>query len=327
MDGMKVCVFGAGAIGGHLAVRMADGGAEVSVVARGAQLAAIRERGLRAHGVGFDVTVHPAASSDPADFGPQDVVFVTTKAPALPSVAATIAPLLKPETPVVFVMNGIPWWYFHAEGSARDGARLPRIDPDNAVWNAVGPQRAIGGVVYSACTVVEPGVIHATNKINRLVVGEPDNRISARIEALAEPLRRGGFVVDVTDRIRDEIWTKLMLNLTSGCLCIPAVSAPKYVYPEPAVQEALRRITAEGAAIAHAVGCSPKIDPDAQIAFGLQSNHKPSIVQDLELGRPMEIDAMFDAPLQLARMTGVATPTLDLLVSLAKVRARTAGLY
>jgi 2-dehydropantoate 2-reductase len=324
---MKVCVFGAGAIGGHLAVRMSQGGAEVAVIARGPQLAAIRARGLRAHGVDFDATVEVAASDNPADLGPQDVIFVATKAPALPSVAATIAPLLKPDTPVVFVMNGIPWWYFHAEGSQRDGTRLPRIDPDNAVWNAIGPQRAIGGVVYSACTVVEPGVIHATNKVNRLVVGEPDNQITARLEALAEPLRRGGFVVDVTDRIRDAIWTKLMLNLTSGCLCIPALSAPKYVYPEPAVQEALRRITAEGAAIAHAVGCNPKIDPDAQLAFGLQSNHKPSIVQDLELGRPMEIDAMFTAPLQLARMTGVATPTLDLLVSLAKIRARTAGLY
>jgi 2-dehydropantoate 2-reductase len=324
---MKVCVFGAGAIGGHLAVRLAQGGAEIAVVARGAQLAAIRARGLRAYGVEFDATVQVAASDNPTDLGPQDVIFVATKAPALPSVAASIAPLLKPDTPVVFVMNGIPWWYFYAEGSERDGRRLPRIDPDDAVWNAIGPQRAIGGVVYSACTVVEPGVIHATNKVNRLVVGEPDNRISSRIEALAEPLRRGGFVVDVTDRIRDAIWTKLLLNLTSGCLCIPALSAPKYVYPEPPVQEALRRITAEGAAIARAVGCNPNIDSDAQLAFGLQSDHKPSIVQDLELGRPMEIDAMFDAPLQLARMTGVATPTLDLLVSLAKVRARNAGLY
>jgi 2-dehydropantoate 2-reductase len=324
---MQICVFGAGAIGGHLAVRMAQGGADVSAVARGAQLAAIRARGLRAYGVDFDATAKIAASDNPADLGPQDVVFVTTKAPALPAVAAAIAPLLKPDTPVVFVMNGIPWWYFYAEGSERDGTRLPRIDPDNAVWNAIGPQRAIGGVVYSACTVVEPGVIHATNKVNRLVVGEPDNQISARLEALAEPLRRGGFVVDTTDRIRDAIWTKLMLNLTSGCLCIPTLSAPKYVYPELPVQEALRRITAEGAAIAQAVGCNPKIDIEAQLAFGLQSSHKPSIVQDLELGRPMEIDAMFTAPLQLARMTGVATPTLDLLVSLAKVRARAAGLY
>ncbi len=177
---MKICVFGAGAIGGHLAARLAHGGADVSVVARGAHLAAIRANGLRLEAPDANFTVKVAATDDPATLGPQDAVLVTVKAPALGSVAASIAPLLGPDTPVVFVINGIPWWYFDQHGGALDGTPLDSLDPGGAVRAAIGPARAIGGVVYSACTVTAPGVIEVEHLRNRLVLGELDGTLSAR---------------------------------------------------------------------------------------------------------------------------------------------------
>lgn len=324
---MKICVYGAGAVGGHLAGRLAKGGCEVSLIARGAHLAAIRADGLTVEAADGTMHSRPRATDNASELGPQDAVFVTVKAPALPAVAAGIGPLLGPETPVVFVMNGIPWWYFHAHGGKLEGTRLPAIDPDDAVWRAIGPERAIGGVVYSACTVLRPGVVHVENRTSRLVLGEPDNRASARAEALAAPLRAAGLVMEVSARIRDAIWSKLLLNLTSGPFAILTQAAPKDVYAEAASAAAARQIVAEGMAIAEALGCHPESDATRQVALYLDMVHKPSILQDLELGRPMEIAALLDAPLELARMAGVATPLLDLLVALVRVRARGAGLY
>ena len=324
---MKICVFGAGAVGGHLAGRLVKGGAQVSVVTRGAHLQAIRANGLTVEAADGTIHAHPEATDDPSRLGPQDAVVVTVKAPALPSVAAAIAPLLGPETPVAFVMNGIPWWYFHRHGGKLDGRRLPLVDPDDAVWNAVGPERAIGGVAYSACTVERPGVVHVVNRNSRVVLGEPDNSRSARVAALAEPLAAGGIGVEVTDRIRDAIWSKLLLNLTSGPFAILAQAAIKDIFVEPAMAEAARHVAAEAVAIAEGMGCHPIHDAKVRAGANLQMAHKPSLLQDLELGRPMEIDALLVTPLELARLAGVATPTLDLVVSLAKVRARMAGLY
>lgn len=325
--GVKVCVFGAGAVGGHLAGRLAKGGAQVSVITRGAHLQAIQANGLTVQAADGDIHVHPEATDDASRLGPQDAVVVTVKAPALPSVAAAIAPLLGPETPVAFVMNGIPWWYFHRHGGPLDGRRLELVDPGDAVWNAVGPERAIGGVAYSACTVVRPGVVHVENRNSRVILGEPDNQRSARAAALAETLAAGGIGVEVTDRIRDAIWSKLVLNLTSGPLAILAQAAPRDIFVEPPMPEAAGRLGLEAVAIAEGMGCHPKVSPTMRTGGNLQMAHKPSLLQDLELGRPMEIDALLVAPLELARLAGVATPTLDLVVSLAKVRARMAGLY
>jgi 2-dehydropantoate 2-reductase len=324
---MKICVFGAGAVGGHLAGRLAKGGAQVSVVTRGAQLAAIRENGLTVQAADGEIHARVEATDDPERLGPQDAVVVTVKAPALASVAAAIAPLLGPATPVAVVMNGIPWWYFYRHGGALDGRRLPLVDPGDAVWNAVGPERAIGGLAYSACTVVRPGVVQVENRRSRVVLGEPDNRRSARVAALAEPLAAGGIGVEASERIRDAIWSKLLLNLTSAPFAILAQAAIKDIYAEPAVLAAGRRVAAEALAIAEGMGCNPIHDANVQAATYLQMAHKPSLLQDLELGRPMEIDALLVAPLELARLAGVETPTLDLVVSLAKVRARMAGLY
>ncbi len=323
---MKICVYGAGAVGGHIAGRLAEGGAEVSVVARGEHLAAIREKGLRVQTKDGLLHSHPNASDDPHALGVQDVVIVTVKAPALSQVAANIAPLLGPDTPVVFVMNGIPWWYFHAEGGPLDGTRLPKIDPDGTVWDKIGPERAIGAVAHTACTVIEPGIIKAANPRNRIILGRPDGAADSVLDALAAALTAGGLEIEVTDKIRDGIWEKLLMNLVGGSLGILTASPMGEALANPAVAQAAERIALEGVAIASALG-SDAGDPQEGLSRLKVSTHKQSILQDLMLGRSMEVDALLAVPLELARMTGVATPTLDLIVGLAVQRARAAGLY
>jgi len=228
---------------------------------------------------------------------------------------------------VVFVMNGIPWFYFHGIGGALEGRRLPKIDPDDALRRAVGPQRAIAGVVYAAATVIAPGVIELENANPRLVLGEPDGTVSERVKAIALPIEAGGMQTVVSPKIRDEIWNKLLGNLGNGPLTVLTQVSMKTLFEEPYCADAALRIMQEAQAVANALGAHPSPNHEKRIAHSRGIDHKPSILQDLELGRPMEIDGIFDAPLELARMAGVPTPTLDLLVAMAKVRARAAGLY
>jgi 2-dehydropantoate 2-reductase len=324
---MKVCVFGAGAIGGHLAARFAKGGAEVSLVARGAHLEAIRRDGLTVCTPTGDLNCRVPASADPAALGPQDAVVVTVKAPALPEVARTIAPLLKPETPVVFVMNGIPWWYFHASGGPLDGRRLPLLDPGDALWKAVGPRRAIGGVVNSPSSVVAPGVVNVEREANWVTFGEPDNSVSRRVETLVAIVREGGIEARASTDIRTAIWNKLISNLMTGPMAVLTQSSYKDFLAEPACFAAARRVVEEATAVALALGCKPDKDPEPRLAQAVKLAHRASILQDLELGRPMEVDSIFGMAVEMARLAGVATPTLDLLVGLSRARARSAGLY
>lgn len=323
---MKVCIYGAGAVGGHIAGRLGATHAQVSLVARGQQLAAIRANGLRVETKEATLLSHPQASDDPADLGVQDIVVVTVKAPALPQVATSIAPLLGPDTPVVFVMNGIPWWYFHAHGGALDGTRLPRIDPQGVAWDKIGPERAVGAVAHTACTVTEPGVIRAANPRNRIVLGRPDGSQDSRVEALASAMRDGGLEAGTTPRIRDAVWEKVLMNLVGGSLGILTTQAMGEALSNPAIAQAAARIAHEGAAIADALGCNVG-DPEEGLSRLKVSVHKQSILQDLMLGRSMEIDALLAAPLELGRLAGVPTPTADLIVGLAVQRAIAAGLY
>ncbi|WP_439597160.1 ketopantoate reductase family protein [Falsiroseomonas sp.] len=323
---MRICVYGAGAIGGHIAGRLARGGAEVSLVARGAHLAAIQANGLtvQAH----DGTHHsrPKASADPRELGPQDAVIVTVKAPALPDVAAGIAPLLGEKTAVAFVMNGIPWWYFLGhEGPHRD-MRLPAVDPGGALEKAVGLARTIGGVVYSASEVVSPGVVHSEHGNIRVILGEPDGRISDRAKAISAVLEAGGMPSPVTPEIRMELWAKLLGNLGNGPICVLTRRGVRDSFADPLLRDAARRSAQEGQAIAAALGVTL---PDSHVERVAAANmaHKPSILQDLELGRPMEIESLFATPLHLARLTNTPTPQLDLLVAMVKQAARAAGLY
>ncbi len=325
---MKVCVYGAGAIGGHLAARLAQGGAEVSVVARGAQLAAIRERGLTVRPAeGAPLVSHPRAAADPAELGPQDAVLVTTKVPALPSVAAGIAPLLRPDTAVAFVTNGIPWWYFDRHGGPREGARIPEVDPGDAVREAIGVGRTIGGVIYSACSVPEPGVVEVTSRTSKLILGEPDGARSDRAVALAAAVKAGGMPCSVSADIRTDIWGKLLNNLSNGPACLLSRRHMRDTFRDPVIRAAAVRVVEEGLAIAAALGRPVPGRAEERIDLSADLAHKPSILQDLEAGRPMEIDALFTVPLRLAAECGVPAPTLALLVAFARQAAEAAGLY
>jgi 2-dehydropantoate 2-reductase len=324
---MRACVYGAGAIGGHLAVRLAKGGADVSVIARGPHLAAIQANGLEVHAIDGMHKIKVQATDDPRTVGPVDAVFVTVKAPALPAVAAGIGRLLKPDTAVAFVMNGIPWWYFLHLGGPFDGRKLPRVDPDDVLLKIVGPERAVGGVVYSASAVIDPGVIEVEQPKSRVVLGEPNGTLSPRVAEMAETITKGGISGEATTEIRTEIWNKLIGNLAGGTLAVLSGMAPKSVYTQPAAKEAALRAMHEAASIAQALGARPTSNHEGRVASQGAMDHKPSILQDLELGRPMEVDGLFDAPLVLARIAGVATPTLDLLVALCKLRAEASGLY
>jgi 2-dehydropantoate 2-reductase len=324
---MKICIYGAGAIGGHLAARLHRAGAQVSVVARGAHLAAIQAGGLTVHAVDGEHHAPVHASADPADLGTQDAVFVTVKAPALPAVAASIGPLLGRDTAVAFVMNGIPWWYFVHLPGPHEGKSLPRIDPGDALRRVLGTGRTVGGVVYSASAVTAPGVVHVEQPKSRVILGEPDGTLSDRVRALSALITKGGISGEATPAIRTEIWNKLISNLSGGTLAVLTGSAPKHAYVEAAIKEAALRMMHEATSIAQALGADPSTDHARRIGGQSAMDHKPSILQDLELGRPMEIDGMFDAPLELAHLAGIAVPTLELMVALCKLRARSAGLY
>jgi len=325
---MRICVFGAGSVGGYLAGFLAQGGADVSVVARGAHLTAIRANGLIVETPDGSVTAHLPASDDPRDLGPQDAVIVAVKAPSLPLVAATIAPLLHGPTLVAFVMNGIPWWYFHRHGGALDGRRLPRLDPDDALWHAVGPDRAIGGIFWPACSTPAPGVVRLLTGAGRgTVFGEPDGRTTPRITALADAFHAAHLPVTVADNIRTLIWQKLVFNLSAGPMCVLTETPVAATHAEPALIECSRRMVAEADAVARAMGITLDLDLSQIVAINTHLQHRPSILQDLQAGRPMEIDALYSVPLDLARLLGVLTPTLDLLVSLIKVKARARSLY
>jgi 2-dehydropantoate 2-reductase len=343
---VRLCVYGAGAVGGYLAGFLARGGAEVSVVARGAHLAAIRADGLRVETPDEALTVRVAASDHPAELGPQDAVLVTVKAPALADVAAHIAPLLGPQTAVAFVMNGIPWWYFYgleaARSSERDGGErggggqpnvrdaeaIPLLDPAGALARAVGMNRAIGGVFWPACSVPWPGVVRLLTGAGRgTSFGEPDGSNSPRLEALAGAFRAAGLPVTLSDSIRALIWHKLVFNLSAGPLCVLAETAVKDTHTEPTLVGTSRTLLAEALALAAAMGFPVALDVEQVVATNTQLAHRPSILQDLEAGRRMEIDALYSVPLQMARAAGVPMPTLEVLAALIRVKARERGLY
>jgi len=322
----SICVYGAGAVGGHIAGRLAAGGSQVSLIARGAQLDAIQNQGLRVETREGLLVSRPYATDRPDSLKPQDIVVVTVKAPALPAIAGGIASLLHSGSLVLFVGNGIPWWYFYAHGGAHDGTRLTRLDPGDALWTRVGPQRVAGAVAYTAGSVVAPGVIRAENARNRLVVGRPDGLADDRLDTVASLLTPTGLEVSTTTRIRDAIWAKLSMNLIGGSLGVLSDSPMKDVLDKPAIASAAEAMAAECAAVARALGCDPG-DPVEGLAKLATSGHLQSVVQDLRAGRPMEIDALFTVPLDLAELAQVPTPTLNMIIGLATQRARAAGLY
>lgn len=323
---MRICVFGAGAIGGYLAVRLANAGQEVSVVARGPHLAAIRAHGLKLRIDGREEVARLRATADAAELGPQDYVFVTLKAHSLPPIVDSLKPLFGPQTTLVTGMNGVPYWYFH--GLAGQGwRRVEAVDPGGAVSAAFPPERALGCVVYPACEAPEPGVIEHVDG-DRFTLGEPDGSKSERALALSQALIAAGFKAPVRPSIRDEIWVKLWGNLAFNPLSALTFQTLDVLASQPDLRAVARAMMVEGRAVAEALGVKFAIDVDKRIAGAAGVGaHKTSMLQDLERGRPMEIDALVTAVAELGQAVGVATPTIDMVLALVKARARAAGCY
>ncbi len=320
---MKICVFGAGAIGGFIAGYLARAGVDVSVVARGAHLRAIQANGLTVAAPDERFTVAVRASDDPAHLGVQDGVLVAVKAPSLPQVAGTIAPLLREDTPVAFLTNGIPWWYFHGHGGAMDGQRLTLLDPDDAIWRAVGPRRTVGAIAWPASSVPEPGVIRVMSPKSRAtVLGAPDGSTTPGILALEQAFLAAGLPVGVETQIRDRIWEKLAFNLSAGPMCVLTETPVRATHEEAALVAASRRVLAEVTALIAALGRRTVLDVEHIVSINTSLGHRPSILQDWTAGRAMEIDALYNVPLELARRTGTSMPTLELFAALIRVKAK-----
>jgi 2-dehydropantoate 2-reductase len=326
---MRICVFGAGAIGGNFAARLAEAGNEVSVVARGAHLEAIRAKGLTLVAGDKKIVAKVKASDRPADLGPQDAVISTLKATALPDLAESVGPMLGPDTPVVFAQNGIPWWYGRGLSKSRPAAPdLSMLDPGGALAKAVGLHRVLGGTISSPNHVSAPGVV--VNEIpdrNVLVVGEIDDRPSQRVGALRAALKGAGIGSPDTTDIRYDIWHKLMANLTGSAVAL-ILGQPSSIQKTPLVNRLCRRAHAEALAVAAAHGVVLDDSPD--VRYGpkrVYFDHRPSILQDYDLGRPMEIDSIVRAPVAFARSAGIDTPTLDAIEALSVTLAASKGLY
>jgi 2-dehydropantoate 2-reductase len=324
----KICVFGAGAIGGYLAVELALAGHEVCAVARGLHLQAIRKNGLRLIIEGREKLAFIAASDDPRDFGPQDFVICALKAHQAWESAELFAPLFGSHTAVVTAMNGIPWWYFYRESGPLAERYLESVDPAGRQWKLLGPQRAIGCVVDPACEVIAPGVI-AHHEFKRFTIGEPDGTRSVRVTAFADALTGAGFDAPIRDEIRWNVWLKLW-----GNVCFNPISALTHatldrITTEPQLLLLCKRIMYEAKAVTDALGVSiPEDMIDRRLAAARKVvGHKMSMLQDLERGRSMEIDALVAAVQELGRLVQVETPTIDLVLTLVQERAAQAGLY
>lgn len=325
---MRVCIVGAGAVGGHLAGRLAAGGADVSVVARGGGLAAIRANGLRVEATDWNFKGRlSGAEADPARLGPQDIVFVAVKAPAIPEVAPTLMPLLAEDTAVIFVCNGVPWWYFGDADTELARTARARLDPHGRIAAAIGPERTVGGVIYSACQVEEPGVVRVRSPVNRLIAGKPDGRTAPGLQAVAEVLSAGGMAVEISPDIRKVVWDKLVVNMGSGLISILTQRATGHIYSDAVAADLVRGVSEEVASIARAMGEDVHSDAETRISYGRNSKHRVSMLQDLDSGRQMEIDAQCVVPLEIATQLGLKVPLLDILVPLVRMRAEEAGLY
>ncbi len=320
---MRICIFGSGAVGSHFAVRLALAGHEVSCVMRGAHLAAVRAKGLTLRVKGEEFTAPVKASDNPADLGPQDFVISTLKANALNSLAAGLGPLLRDDTAVVFAQNGIPWWYdIGLPADQPPPPDLAFLDPGGRLRAAVAKERIVGGVIFSSNEIVEPGlVVNDSPERNMLLVGECDDRPSERLEHLRKALNEAGVQSPPVPRIREILWTKLTSNMSVSVLCLLTGKTARASADDPALRDVVPRMMDEAQAVGRC--CYPEVTRRT----GKAPDHKPSLLQDYERGRPMEIDALVKAPAAFARAAGLSTPMLDMMAGLAIRRAQDKGLY
>jgi len=321
---MKICVFGAGAVGGLMAAWLARAGHEVSVVARGTQLDAIRRDGLRIRSKGKTESFKVRAESDPTRLGPQDYVLVTVKAQSLTEVAAAIAPLLGKDTSVVTAMNGVPWWFFQ---KLRNGERLESLDPGGVLSRAMPVERIVGCVIHLAASTPEAGLVQH-NMGAKLILGEPGGRNSTRTKRIADALTTAGFEIVLTEAIEKEFWVKLIGNVSFNPVSALTVATADKLIQSDEVKAYLVAIMREVLAIGRAVGVDAEIDPEARIDMArVLGPFKTSMLQDLEAGKRLEIDGLLTGTLEIARKAGVRAPFTESLFGLIRARAQSTGQY
>jgi 2-dehydropantoate 2-reductase len=323
---MKICVYGAGAIGGYLGVHLALAGLETTLISRGPHLEAMQRNGVRLLIGGEERIAYPFCTDDAARVGFQDYVIVTLKAHSVPAALDGIGALLGPDTAVVWAVNGVPWWYFYRLEGPWESHRLDCLDPDGAQWEKIGPHRIIGCVVFPAAEVVEPGVIRHVDG-NRLTLGEPDLRRTERVQKLAQAFIAAGIRAPVRN-IRDEIWVKLWGNLCFNPISALTMATLDTVAADPGTKKVARAMMTEAQAIGEALGVRFSVGLEQRIAGAAAVGpHRTSMLQDLERGRPMEIDALVTAVREMGDLAGVSTPTIDTVLALIQQRAREAGSY
>ena len=324
---MKVCIYGAGAIGGQVGAQLARSGVDVTLIARGPHLAAMQESGLKLITEQEEFTVHPACTDDPGAVGVQDYVFVSLKAHSTPAIVDAMQPLLGPETAVVTAVNGIPWWYFHClEGPWRDRI-VESVDPGGRQWHGIGPERTIGCVVWQAAEIAEPGVVRLSYPA-RMPIGEPDGSRSERVAALSKALVGAGLKSPAKKNIRDEIWMKLWGNLSFNPISLLTDATLEQIAGDEGCREIVREMMLEARAIAEKLDVHFAVDVDQRIKGAKEVGaHRTSMLQDVELGRPVELDALTGVVIEMGEIVGVATPATRIVYALTRLRARTAGSY
>jgi len=321
---MKICVVGAGAIGGYLAVKLAQMGHEVSVVIRGANLKAVRENGMKL--VMEDGTEHVAkihATDRIADLAVQDIVILGMKAHQVAAVAAEIPALLGPESIVVTAQNGVPWWYFHKHGGQYQGRRVEAVDPDGVVSSHIDVERVIGCIIYPACEIIAPGVIQHIEG-NRFTIGEIDGSDTPRIRMLADVLRQAGFKAPIASDIRSEIWIKLWGNLSFNPISALTHATLVDICEFGPSRELVARMMREGQVIGEKLGVNFKVSLDKRIAGAAAvGKHKTSMLQDIEAGRPIELEALVGTVIEMGKITDSPTPNIEAVYALAALLAHT----
>jgi 2-dehydropantoate 2-reductase len=320
---MRVAVLGAGAIGAYVGAALARGGTDVHLVARGAHLDALRRDGVRVLSPRGDFAARPPATADPNEIGPVDVVFLGLKANSYANAGPLLDPLMHEDTAVVAAQNGIPWWYFHGLNGSYGGHRIEAVDPGGAVSRVIAPERAIGCVVYTGTELAEPGVVHHLEG-TRFTIGEPDGTISARCLRFSEAMIAGGLKCPVETEVRDEIWVKLMGNVAFN----PLSALTRSTIATMCRHEPTRRLVAammeETLEIAHALGANPRVSIERRLAGAERvGEHKPSTLQDLEAGKPLELAALIDAVVELADLTEIDAPCLRAIAAASALLAET----
>jgi len=323
----RVCIYGAGAIGGWIGTRLGVLGCRLSAVARGETLYALQSQGIWLHSDGMLHSVTVQASANPAELGVQDVVVLAVKAPALEDVARHIAPLLGPHTLVLTAMNGVPWWFFQGFGGAYQGTRLASVDPHGRLESNIPPEGIVGCVVHSSCALEAPGQVRH-HFGNRLIVGHPSGRVTPPIEALVALLDQAGFDAELSAQIQRDTWYKLWGNMTLNPISALTGATTDLILGDPLLRQFASRVMLEAKAIGERMGVPIAQQPEDRHAVSLKLGaFKTSMLQDVENNKQLELDALVSVVRELGQRTGVATPYTDALLGLARLRAQVLGLY